>query len=137
MYSSLTPAECTPDEMYQWCKDYSDYYGDGAISWEQVSFMARFFDFPGELVHTDDYATFQADMASSRAMMILVSSYYENPLWSNLPGHYVTLWQYDPQTDTAFLTDSSRPNNNRTRVALSDVFMGLDVSDAYQYMKVA
>ena len=134
--STLTEYPCDPGEMYDWAKQCSDYAGDGAISWTQIETVGEQSGFPGELCTAGDYESFQADMADSKTMLCLISSYYDETIWQNLPGHYITIWEYDAETDTVFLTDSSRIVNNRSRVALENIYKALDLSDSYQYFRV-
>lgn len=137
MYSTLTADVCTPGEMYELAKEQTGYSpgpDGGAIDWPYIDQICRLYGFGGTLcAKPDDYAQFQQDMASAITIMVLVSSYEDDAIWQDLPGHYVNLWLYDADTDTVFMSDSRAPSTNRTRVALSDVYNALLTSNPYQY----
>lgn len=141
MYCTLTGNSCTPGDMFYYAKAASSYSpgpGGGAIDWDAIDQLCTSFGFGGTLcVKPEDYSVFQQDMASATTIMVLVSSYEDEAIWQNLPGHYVNLWLYNPEDDTVFLSDSRGPATNRTRVSLYDVYRALYTSDEYQYYLIA
>ena len=139
IYDTLTGDVISPTDMYQWCREYTDYdpdSGRGALSWGQISEMCRQLDLDAKIrKKPSDYETFRSAVAKSETTLALVCKWNDKTLWSNTEGHYVTLWEYDEPSDTVFVADSSGLHN-RHRVNLKDVYKALKTSSQYQYMTV-
>lgn len=137
IYSTLTPYKCTPIDLYEWTKKNTYYEGGGAVAWQ---FMRRAMVRLGFEVKLGErpssYGAFQAAMAESQSMLVLVSSYEDDSYWQDTPGHYVTLFLYNSETDEVFLTDSGDPNHNRHWVPLKTIYKALKTSSDFQYMSV-
>ncbi len=137
IYCTLTPYKCTPFDMYQWTKKNTYYGGGGAIAWQfmrramaQLGFEVKLGEKPSS------YGKFQAAMSESQSMLVLVSSYEDDSYWQDTPGHYVTLFLYNSDTDEAFLTDSGDPKHNRRWAPLKTIYKALKTSSDFQYMSV-
>jgi len=139
IYSTLTGEAVTPYTMFEWCKEYSNYRprnGQGAIDWKELGQMCDHFGFDAETLRKpSDYETFQKHVSQSEAVMVLVCKDNSEKLWFYTNGHYVSLFDYDPEADTIFVADSSGLWN-RQRVALKDVYDSLKTRSDAQYMTV-
>lgn len=137
VYDTLTGDVVSPSDMYQWCRDYTDYNpdsGKGALSWGQLSEMCRKLELDASIhKKPPSYEQFCEDAASHEAVLVLVCKYNDTTLWSQTEGHYVTLWDYDAPSGTVFVADSSGLHN-RHRVSLLNVYNALKTSSQYQYM---
>ncbi len=140
IYSSLTPYECSPLDMYALARkvtDYSPSPGYGAIDWpfmvqtlEKTGITAAAYKKPRS------YKAFQKAIASSLGAVALISSDSDDTYWQDTPGHYVSLWHYNPETDKIFLGDSGNPKHNRKWIPLRYIYDALGKNNAYQYMLV-
>ena len=139
MCSTFTGTAVPPDVMYEKAREeigYDPDSGVGALSWNQLKKMTKTFaeevsvrEKPG------DYSRFQEIIADSDTAIVLVCKDDDDKLWSYTKGHYVNIWEYDPETDTVFVTDSSSMFN-RTRVQLEDIYNALKTASDAQYMTV-
>ena len=137
IYSTLTEYKCTPLDMYAFSKKNTYYGGGGAISWQfmrktmaETGFSVRL----GEKPST--YENFCAAAEEAQAMLVLVSSYNDDSYWKDTPGHYVTLFLYDKESQKVFLTDSGDPEHNRHWVRLKTIYKALKTSSDFQYMSI-
>ncbi|MDO4938421.1 MAG: hypothetical protein Q4E54_00460 [Lachnospiraceae bacterium] len=137
VYSTFYDVPLRPDAMFEWARKYGDYHpesGRGALSWKQLRKMYEHFGCVVQTKHKpENYADFQNDVQNSETTMVLVCKYNDDKLWFYTLGHYVNLWEYNPQDDTVFVTDSSGMFN-RQRVNLEDVYSALKTSSDAQYM---
>lgn len=137
VYSSLTKYQCSPVDAYQFAKRKTGYGGGGAIEW---GYMRRSLTAMGMNCKvkkkTKTYKAFQKDMASGQCAIVLVSSMNSTCYWKDTPGHYVTLFLYEPKSDKVFLADSGDPHHNRKRVSLKKIYRSLKTSSTWQYLKV-
>ena len=139
MCSTFTRTPVPPDVMYERAREeigYDPDSGVGALSWNQLKKMAKTFaeevsvrEKPG------DYSRFREIIADSDTAVVLVCKDDDDKLWSYTKGHYVNIWEYDPETDTVFVTDSSSMFN-RMRVQLEDIYNALKTASDAQYMTV-
>lgn len=137
IYSTMTEYKCTPIQIYKHTKEVTSYGGGGAVSWTwmrqtmtDLGFQVRLGEKPAT------YKEFETVVAGNPATLVLVSSYYDDSYWKNTPGHYVTLFLYDEDTKTVFLTDSGDPDHNRQRVKLKTIYKALKTGSEFQYMTV-
>ena len=65
-----------------------------------------------------------------------LSSNEDDSYWQDTPGHYVTTFLYDAQTDKIFLGDSGNPDHNRQWVKLRKIYKALKTASGYQFMTV-
>ncbi len=137
IYSTLTEYECTPLDIYEFSKKRTPYGGGGAIAWQfmrtvltEIGFQVRL----GEKPPT--YDVFREMVEETQAMLVLVSSSNDDSYWKDTPGHYVTLFLYDRETDEVFLTDSGDPSHNRQRIPLKTVYKALKTSSDFQFISV-
>ena len=137
IYSSLTPYRCTPVQMYKYTKKVTGYGGGGAIAW---GYMRRTLDkvgFTTEIKRKPrSYEIFRKQIKSSMCSLVLVSSYDSDCYWKDTPGHYVTIFLYDSETDKVFLADSGVPEHNRQWVSLKKIYRSLKTSSDWQYIDV-
>ena len=137
MYSTFYQTPVTPDVMFELTKANTDYYpdsGKGAVSWTQLKQMCVLFEIPSEVKQKPyDYSAFQYDVMTADTTMVLVCKDNDDKLWYYTKGHYVNLWEYDPVTDTVFVTDASGMFN-RARVNLRDIYNALKTASDAQYM---
>ena len=139
MISTLNGVDIKPDEMFALSKEQTNYNPDsgvGALSWKQLKSICEQAGLNADVrKKPDDIDTFRKDVADSDTTMVLVCKYDDDALWFYTNGHYVNLWEYDPATDTVFITDSSGMFN-RKRVQMEDVYNALKTRSEAQYMTV-
>ena len=82
------------------------------------------------------YREFRTEIEQAQSMLVLISSYNDDSYWQDTPGHYVTLFLYDRETEKAFLTDSGDPEHNRSWISLKLIYKALKTSSDFQYMSV-
>lgn len=137
IYSTLTEYKCTPLDIYALSKKNTYYSGGGAISWQFMRKMMSDVGFSVKLGEKPStYESFRVLAEESQAMLVLVSSYNDDSYWKDTPGHYVTLFLYDAESQKAFLTDSGDPEHNRHWVRLKTIYKALKTSSEFQYMSV-
>lgn len=137
IYSTEATGECSPIDMYQYTKKHTEYEGGGAIAWEYMQQTLNRTGFTAELCHKpDSYEEFRLAVAASISNIVLVSSANSTCYWKDTPGHYVTIFLYDEQTDRIFLADSGDPNHNRHWVKLKKIYKSLKTDSDYQYLRV-
>ena len=78
----------------------------------------------------------QAEIEQAESMLVLISSYNDDSYWQDTPGHYVTLFLYNRETEKAFLTDSGDPEHNRSWISLKLIYKALKTSSDFQYLSV-
>ncbi len=134
--STLTDRVVDPEEMYYATKEQTRYYpesGRGAVSWENLRTMCAYYGLSMDLRNKpSDYAAFIADVSAAGTTVILADGNNDKRLWWYTDGHYVNIWDYDPETDTVFVTDPST-HYNRQRVKLRDIYNALKTASSYQY----
>ncbi len=139
IYSTFQAKPIPPDVVYYQAKEevgYNPDSGVGAVSWEQLKGMCTKHGMEARLcTKPREYSDFQRDIWQSDAAIVLVSRYNDDKLWEYTTGHYVNLWEYDPETDTVFLSDASG-EHNRARVSLRDIYNALKTASNAQYMIV-
>ena len=140
IYSTLTPYDCSPLDMYDFAREVSTYSpsdGYGAIDWPEMRDTLSATGISSELKKKDKtYEEFQKNIAGAATTIALVTSYEDSTYWQDVEGHYVNLWLYDKSDDTVLLGDSGNPDHNRQRIPLRYVYDALKTSDKYQYMVV-
>ena len=137
VYSSLTKYQCTPIDAYRYAKRKTDYEGGGAIDWGYMrqSLTSLGFDC-GVAKKPDSYEEFRKDIAAGQSAIVLVSSADSKCYWKHTPGHYVTIFLYDKDSDKVFLADSGDPNHNGHRISLKKIYKSLKTASAWQYLLV-
>ncbi len=140
IYSSLTPYECSPLDMYALARKVSDYSpsdGAGAIDWPYMKVTLEKAGF-GTILREKNkkYSAFQQTVADSLCVTALISSEEDDTYWEDVPGHYVNIWHYNPKTDEVFLGDSGNPDHNRQWIPLRYIYDALAVDSSYQYLMV-
>ena len=140
IYSSLTPYECSPLDMYWLARKVSGYApgdGAGAIDWPYMSETLQKTGFETKLRKKDrKYESFQKSIADSCGAIVLISSESDDTYWQDTPGHYVNIWHYNPETDMVFLGDSGNPKHNRQWIPLRYIYDALSTENAWQYLLV-
>lgn len=137
IYSTEAAGECSPIDMYQYTKKHTEYEGGGAIAWEYMLQTLNRTGFTAELCHKPgSYEEFRSIVAASISNIVLVSSANSTCYWKDTPGHYVTIFLYDEQTDRVFLADSGDPKHNRHWVKLKKIYKSLKTDSDYQYLRV-
>lgn len=140
IYSTLTPCDCSPLDMFWYAKDVSGYSpssGYGAIDWPYMRQTLRTVGITARCMRKPStYEKFQDYMENSICMVALVSSYYDDTYWQGVEGHYVTLWLYNREDDTVFLSDSGNPDHNRQRIPLRYIYDALKMASRFHYMRV-
>lgn len=138
VYSTLSDYTCSPVDIYHYAVEVSTYNpstGMGAIDWPAMKETLAVCGISSEIKKKpENYADFQNDIAISTGTIALVSSNNSNEYWTHTPGHYITLWNYNAEDDTVFLTDSGNITHNRQRIKLDIVFRSLKESNNFQYM---
>lgn len=140
IYSTLSPYECSPWDMYQFATEESAYYPtkeSGAIGWKEMKHILNVSGFDCKLRKKPaTYEEFQAWMEENQTAVVLVSSYNDSSFWENTGGHYVNIWMYDKKTDEVFLTEPGNPETNRTFIPLRYVYDALKTVSQYQFLTV-
>lgn len=140
IYSTLSDYECSPIDIYSYTKETSSYMprpGVGAIGWEAMKYTLETCGFSSTLHQKDtNYEDFQNILQNSYATIVLICSQNDDAYWPNTPGHYVTIWRYEPESDTVFLTDPGDPDHNRSTIDLSLVYNALKTASNYQYLTI-
>lgn len=138
LYTSLTPYECSPLDMYRFAKKTSGYGGGGAIDWGYIKETLRCAGFTSDVgKKPSTYKEFQAMVKENLAVLAVVSSQDSTCYWQNTPGHYVTLFLYDEAGDKIFLADSGDPDHNRNWVSLKKIYRSLKTANRWQYLAVS
>jgi hypothetical protein len=138
IYSTLSPYEISPWGMLEFAKAHTSYYptgSAGAIEWgqmqdalSQLGIKSSFFQDTGNI------ADFRNMIATNKVATVLIAG--DTNLF-HTKGHYINIWLYNPADDTVFLGDPGNFENNRTRVALSDVYKVIKGGSAYQSLAVS
>lgn len=140
IYSTLTPYECSPIDMYYYAQEASGYTpvsGLGAIDWPEMQETLQSAGIQCELRTKDEnYEDFQNALSEGITAIVLISSAYDTTYWKNSDGHYVNLWMYDPEDDTVFLADSGNYGYSRERISLRPVYDALLTASTWQYLLV-
>jgi len=139
IYSTFIQRPVDPGKMLGVATRYTSYdpvNKAGAISWDDMRKLCIKLGMSATLHEKDAaYGDFQKTVGKSSATVVLVCKDNDPGLWFYTNGHYVTLWEYDPEDDSVFVTDSSGLFN-RDRVFLRDVYDALKTASRYQYMCV-
>lgn len=137
IYSSQTPYQCSPLDMYKYAKQNSAYGGGMAIEWGYMRRILSSLGFDCEVKEKpDSYKEFADMVGRARCCIVLVSSNDSTVYWQNTPGHYVTLFLYDEKKGTVFLADSGDPKHNRRKVSLKKIYRSLKTNSNWQYLPV-
>lgn len=137
IYSSLTKYQCTPVDAYRYAKKKTDYAGGGAIAWGYMRQTLTSMGFSCSVAKkTSSYDEFQKDIAGSKGAIVLVSSADSDCYWKETPGHYVTIFLYNKESDKVFLADSGEPKRNRHWVSLKKIYKSLKTASEWQYLLV-
>lgn len=141
IYSTLSPYECSPWDMYEFATSISRYYPSresGAIGWEDMRMTLRASGIFCDLYQKPEtYEAFQEQMKETESAVVLVSSANDAAFWTNTSGHYVNIWLYQEDTDMVFLAEPGDPENNRTWIPLRYVYDALKTVSSYQYLAAA
>lgn len=137
IYCSLTDYRCSPVDMYDYTKKVTGYGGGGAVAWGYMKGSLVSAGFTCEVGRKPDtYEEFQRVVGQAQACIVVVSSNDSDCYWKDTPGHYVTLFLYDPDSDRIFLADSGDPDHNRQWVPLKKIYRSLKTANDWQYMAV-
>lgn len=138
IYSSLTPYQCSPVDMYRYAKKHTGYGGGMAIDW---GYIRRGLTSLGLHCHVErkqeTYHEFRENIRKSKCAIVLVSSANSTVHWKNTPGHYVTIFEFQEKTDKVFLADSGDPDHNRRWIHLKKVYWSLKTASNWQYLVVS
>ena len=138
IYSSLTPYQCSPVDMYRYTKKHTGYGGGMAIDW---GYIRRGLTSLGLHCHVErkqeTYHEFRENIRKSKCAIVLVSSANSTIHWKNTPGHYVTIFEFQEKTDKVFLADSGDPDHNRRWIHLKKVYRSLKTASNWQYLVVS
>lgn len=140
VYDTLSPYEVSPWDMFEYAQvasSYSPSSAGTAISWDEIKSTLKSCGFDCELYYKPgSYEAFQQQIRECQSAIVLVSSVNDNTYWETTKGHYVTIWLYDEETDTVFLSDSGKIARNRQRIPLRYVYNALKTASNYQYMTI-
>lgn len=140
IYSTLSPYECSPLDMFYYAKEVTDYSpggGYGAIDWPFMAKTLNKAGFSCFLGSKDDtYDQFCESIQKGITAIVLVSSYEAKALWTDTSGHYVNTWMFNSESDKVFLADSGSTGNNRTWVQMRDIYNALKTGVETQYLVV-
>ena len=137
IYSSQTPYQCSPLDMYEYAKEKSAYEGGMAIEWGYMRRTLSSLGFDCEVnKKPDSYRAFKNMVSEARCCIVLVSSNDSAVYWQNTPGHYVTLFLYDENKETVFLADPGDPEHNRHKIKLRTIYRSLKTASNWQCLLV-
>ena len=140
IYSTLTPCECSPIDMFYYAQDASGYApvsGYGAIDWPFLKQTLASVGISSKLRRKNvSYVRFRQNIASGICSIVLVCSGNDDTYWHDVEGHYVTIWKYDAQDDTVLLSDSGNPDHNRQRIPLRYLYDAMKTASRYQHLTV-
>ncbi len=140
IYSSLSPYECSPLDIYEYATQVTNYYPtreSGAIGWRDMKRTLKAAGFQSRLhVKPDTYEKFQRHISESKSAIVLVCSGNDDTFWKDTGGHYVNIWLYQPDSDMVFLAEPGDPENNRGWIPLRYVYDALKTSSHYQYLSI-
>lgn len=141
IYSSLSPYECSPFDMFQYATQVTDYYPSkesGAIGWRDMRTTLRAAGLSCDLHRKPaTYEEFQEQMRQAKSAIVLVCSGNDDTFWKDTGGHYVNIWLYQKDSDMVFLAEPGDPENNRTWIPLRYIYDALKTVSQYQYLSVA
>ncbi len=136
-YTSFTPYQCSPVDMYKYTKKVTNYEGRGAIDWV---FVKQTLESLGFITDTGrkpkKFKDFADKIEESLGAMVVISSRYDDSYWKNTPGHYVTILGYDAERKKVFLGDSGDLTHNRSWVSLKKVYKAIKLSNSTHYLRV-
>ena len=140
IYDTLSPYEVSPWTMFQFAQNVSGYSpssAGAAIGWRDMKTTLNSCGIACELYNKpSSYEAFRQQISQCTSAIVLVSSANDNTYWSTTYGHYVSIWLYEEETDTVFLSDSGKYGRNRQRVPLRYVYNALKTASNYQYLTV-
>ena len=140
IYSTLTPYDCSPLDMYEYAQTASGYRpvsGFGAIDWPYLRQTLWSVGITSRQRKKDKtYEKFQESIAGGITAIVLVCSWEDDTYWHDVDGHYVNIWKYNKEDDTVFLADSGNPEHNRQRIPLRYIYDALKTSSGYQYLLI-
>ncbi len=136
-YTSFTPYQCSPVDMYKYTKKVTNYEGRGAIDW---IFVRQTLESLGFITDTGrkpkKFKDFAKLIEESLGAMVVISSNYDDSYWKDTPGHYVTILGYDAESKKVFLGDSGDLSHNRSWVPLKTVYKAIKMSNSRHYLRV-
>lgn len=137
IYSTQTKYQCSPMDMYRYAKK-TTYYGGGmAIEWGYMRRTLTSLGFDCSVKKKPkSYQQFVDSIKESECCIVLVSSNDSQVFWRNTPGHYVTIFLYDENSEKVFLADSGDPDHNRQWISLKKIYQSLKTSSNWQYLPV-
>lgn len=137
VYSTESRYQCTPVDMYNFAKKNTGYGGGGAIAWDYMETILDKLGFGCSLrTKPENYQDFKEQVSEAACSIVLISSNDSSCYWEDTPGHYVTIFLYDEETDTVFLADSGNPDHNRQKVELRKIYKSLKKSSEWQYLTI-
>ena len=141
VYDTLSPYEISPWDAFEYAKQVSGYApssSGAAISWSDMHTTLISCGIICELNYkSSSYEEFKQQISQCTSAIVLVSSVNDNSYWTTTKGHYVSIWNYDKDSDTVFLADSGKISHNRQRIPLSYVYNALKTASDYQYLTVS
>ena len=140
IYDTLSPYEISPIDTYNFTRKNTVYYPtkkSGAIGWEAMSDSLDQMGIDCTLKRKPkDYSTFQYRMNESVCAVILLLCEDPDAFWGEISGHYVVIWNYDPETDTVFLTNPGDYKLNRKTIPLRDCYDYLKGVSPFQILYI-
>ncbi len=137
LYCSLTPYKCTPIDAYKFAKKHTGYSGGGAIDWGYMKTSLSMMGLSCTLEKKPaTYKAFQKMIAANAGTITLISSNNSTCYWTSNPGHYVTIFLYNPKTDKVFLADSGVPDHNRKWISLKLIYKSLKTASTWHMLGV-
>ena len=137
LYTSLTPYQCSPIDMYNFTKEVSFYEGASAIDWPPAQMTLEKLGMTTEVGRKPKkYEKFRRLIAESMGAMVVVCAYNDNSYWKTTPGHYVTILGYNSEDDTIFLGDSGDLKHNRSWIPLKTVYSAIKTSNDEHFLRV-
>ena len=140
IYDTLSPYKISPLDAFEFSRKHSVYYPtkkSGAIGWEAMSDSLDQMGVNCSLKRKPkDYSTFQYKMNEAVGAVILLHSDDPDSFWGHIKGHYVTIWNYDPEEDTVFLANPGDYKLNRKTIDLKKCYDYLKDVSSFQIMYI-
>lgn len=137
IYSTFTSYQASPIDVYEYAKKHTEYGGGGAIDWGYMKGVLLDYGFDCDVMRKPKtYKAFRNEVESGICQLVLISSSNSTCYWEDTPGHYVTIFLYDRESDKVFLADSGDPKHNRSWIPLKYIYKSLKTESKWQYIQV-
>ncbi|MCR5453240.1 MAG: hypothetical protein K6F00_11505 [Lachnospiraceae bacterium] len=140
VYDTLSPYEASPVDVYYYAKENTSYYPTGeigAIGWGDMLSTLKLLGMDAEIANKPaEFKDFQKEMENSETAIILIICHDPEEYWGQTPGHYVSIWRYDPNDKTVFVANPGENSKNRKTIKLKNCYDHLKEYSKYQIIYI-